>query len=269
MSVKKPQPPVSTPPPAAEPPPPAIDVADLLAGFSGASYPPKGYWTVLDKDIPPNPQLQVFQIPLEELAARKDSVKGIPAVIEHCFLHLENSGLGVEGIFRVAGRPHLITELHVKFNAAEGVDLSEFSTHDVSTILKKFFVELPESPIPMAILEPVPVPTNPEEEAASVKLLREAVRTLPDYAYQLLKRLFLILQNTAALEEQNKMSADNLCRLFGPLVCRADTANATLLTPKHLAMIDNINQLTKVMIVNASEVFKHRHPHRSHHDDDS
>lgn len=78
----------------------------------------------------------------------------IPIVVAKCGVYLKNSGLNVEGIFRVAGSSKRIKELQIVFNTpptfGKKLDWEGFTVHDAASVLRRYLNALPE---PLIILD--------------------------------------------------------------------------------------------------------------------
>lgn len=78
----------------------------------------------------------------------------IPIVVAKCGVYLKNSGLNVEGIFRVAGSSKRIKELQIVFNTpptfGKKLNWDGFTVHDAASVLRRYLNALPE---PLIILD--------------------------------------------------------------------------------------------------------------------
>ena len=105
----------------------------------------------------------------------RDFPEEVPFVITRCTAEIEQRALGVQGIYRVSGSRVRVERLCQAFeNGRALVDLSGNSPHDISSVLKRFLQELPDS------------------------------------NYNTLRHLVAHLFRVAARFEENKMSANNL-----------------------------------------------------------
>ncbi|WPK27048.1 hypothetical protein PUMCH_004419 [Australozyma saopauloensis] len=116
---------------------------------------------------------QYFGVPLSEAveqAAAKISILGsassssdsdsvlhygrIPIVVAKCGVYLKNSGLNVEGIFRVAGSSKRIKDLQIIFNTppsfGKKLNWDGFTVHDAASVLRRYLNALPE---PLIVLD--------------------------------------------------------------------------------------------------------------------
>ncbi|KAJ9590747.1 hypothetical protein L9F63_016263, partial [Diploptera punctata] len=74
-----------------------------------------------------------------------DRDPSIPQLVQACFRHLENFGLHTLGIFRVSSSKKRVRQLREDFDCGKDIMLGEdHCPHDVATLLKEFFRDLPE-----------------------------------------------------------------------------------------------------------------------------
>merc|ERR1712176_1443523 len=87
---------------------------------------------------------QVFGVPIDK---QPKTQNGIPLLIHKCVIFLENK-IDTEGIYRISGVKTRIEKLRLAFNQnIHEVTLSDdhHVTHDVTSMLKQYFRELPVS----------------------------------------------------------------------------------------------------------------------------
>eukprot|EP00752_Nemacystus_decipiens_P016285 g14564.t1 len=174
-----------------------------------------------------------------------------PPVLLECMGFLDAQGLYVPGLFRVPGNTETIRQLKSSFDAGEHVEFDEriHNVHEVATLLKMYFRELPD-PV-------VPTPHYHTMLEASVKPLPEFVETaracvgqFPTINCTCLRLLFAFLHRVSLCSADNKMTTENLGIVFAPNLLRAP--NATEMNVMDLQACIN---LVKRMIECASDIF--------------
>ncbi|XP_045213906.1 rho GTPase-activating protein 24-like isoform X2 [Mercenaria mercenaria] len=173
----------------------------------------------------------IFGTPLEETMEfeRTRSKRKVPLIIEACIEFLTAHGLEIEGLFRLPGRMLLVRDLKDRFDEGETVnlDIEEIDVHSVASLLKQFLRELPECLIPykfyqqfMNIAMKFQGTKCDNNRMEQVNSLRAGMAELPQDNYNALKYLCNFLHKVADKTAVNKMSAQNLARVFGPNIIR-------------------------------------------------
>uniref|UniRef100_A0A3B4Z837 Rho GTPase activating protein 12 n=1 Tax=Stegastes partitus TaxID=144197 RepID=A0A3B4Z837_9TELE len=88
---------------------------------------------------------QVFGCSLTSLCQRENT--SVPNFVKMCIDHVENTGLSIDGLYRVSGNLAVIQKLRFAVNHDEKVDLNDSKWEDIHVTtgaLKMFFRELPE-----------------------------------------------------------------------------------------------------------------------------
>ncbi|KAM9331846.1 rho GTPase-activating protein 12b isoform 5-T5 [Pholidichthys leucotaenia] len=88
---------------------------------------------------------QVFGCSLTSLCQREST--SVPNFVKMCIDHVENTGLSIDGLYRVSGNLAVIQKLRFAVNHDEKVDLNDSKWEDIHVTtgaLKMFFRELPE-----------------------------------------------------------------------------------------------------------------------------
>ncbi|XP_052068710.1 rho GTPase-activating protein 24-like isoform X2 [Mytilus californianus] len=188
--------------------------------------------------------------------------RSIPYLIEQSVEFLTQYGLEVEGIFRLPGRTTLIKELKDRFDCAERIvfDISEHDVHSVASLLKMYFRELPESIIPSSYYQRLMnVAMNfqdakeTEKKTEAVANAANALSSLPDDNYLIVKYLCKFLCEVGEKSHINKMTTLNLATVFGPNIIRnvieADSPELMMATA------DLTQQLCFMLINNCEDIF--------------
>ncbi|XP_037331427.2 GEM-interacting protein [Pungitius pungitius] len=197
---------------------------------------------------------------------------GVPFVVLLCTSEIESRALSVQGVYRVSGSKPRIQKLCQAFEMQkEQVDLSDVSPHDIASILKHFFKELPEPLLTFDLYndfitvgktiqhlnESEPTPDT-NETMSMMDSLRKLLQKLPPHCYSTLHHIMSHLQKVSENYE-NKMSQSNLGIVFGPTLLRplvsADMSMLALLETSYQAA------LVEFLITHHEELFGlHRKP---------
>ncbi|XP_078140944.1 GEM-interacting protein isoform X1 [Centroberyx gerrardi] len=198
----------------------------------------------------------------------QDRPDEVPFVVQRCTAEIESRALSVQGVYRVSGSKPRIQKLCQAFETQkEQVDLSDISPHDVTSVLKYFFKELPEPLltfdlyndfIAMGKVIQRQSEREPTEETTVmmkdvIHNLRELLEKLPPYSYSTLQHMMQHLHTVSENYEENKMSPGNLGIVFGPtllrpLVC-VDMSMVALLETSYQAL------LVEFLITHHEQVF--------------
>ncbi|XP_032394433.1 GEM-interacting protein isoform X2 [Etheostoma spectabile] len=172
----------------------------------------------------------VFGVELSLLC--RDRPEEVPFVVQLCTSEIESRALSVQGVYRVSGSKPRIQKLCQAFEMQkEQVELSDLSPHDITSILKHFFKELPEPLLTFDLYSHFITvgktlqhlserePTPDTNETDIIDNLQTLLQKLPPYCYSTLQHLISHLQKVSENYE-NKMSASNLGIVFGPTLLR-------------------------------------------------
>ncbi|XP_026181964.1 GEM-interacting protein [Mastacembelus armatus] len=206
----------------------------------------------------------VFGVDLSLLV--HDRPDEVPFVVLHCTSEIESRALSVQGVYRVSGSKPRIQKLCQAFEIQkEQVDLSDLSPHDITSILKHFFKELPEPLLTFDLYndfiavgktiqhlnERDPIPDT-NETMDIIHKLQKLLQKLPSYCYSTLRHTMSHLQKVSENCE-NKMSPSNLGIVFGPTLLRplvsTDMSMIALLETSYQAV------LVEFLITNYDKVF--------------
>ncbi|XP_055008384.1 GEM-interacting protein isoform X2 [Boleophthalmus pectinirostris] len=182
----------------------------------------------------------VFGIDLSLLP--RDKPDEVPFVVLRCISEIESRALSVQGVYRVSGSKPRIQKLCQAFEEQkELVDLSDLSPHDITSILKHFFKELPRPLLTFELyndfidmgktiqhLSERQQPPDTNEIMDVITSLQSILNKLPAYCYNTLQHLVFHLQKVSENTE-NKMCASNLGIVFGPTLLRPTEASDTML----------------------------------------
>lgn len=192
-------------------------------------------------------------------AVMVDQGKGyIPFIVEKGFLFLKKS-LKEEGLFRIAGSKTTVDKMVAAFDAGEDVELSRYTqnAHDVASLLKRFFRELPDPLVSHHLYEAVLQAQKLGNKAEQLDKLHRICDQLPEYNHALLECLLVFLNEVAARAAENKMSVKNLATVFGPVLMRrkGECSDGT----QELRDAIAVNEMAEVLIRNVEGLFGIHH----------
>lgn len=211
----------------------------------------------------------VFGVDLSLLTG--DRPGDVPFVVLLCTSEIESRALSIQGVYRVSGSKPRIQKLCQAFEMQkEQVDLSDHSPHDITSILKHFFKELPEPLLTFDLYnhfitmgktiqhlnerEPTPDTNDTMDITLS---LQKLLQKLPPYCFSTLRHMMSHLQIVS--ENDNKMCPSNLGIVFGPTLLRplvsTDMSMIALLETSYQAV------LVEFLITHHDKIFGlHRRP---------
>ncbi|XP_041861114.1 GEM-interacting protein [Melanotaenia boesemani] len=173
----------------------------------------------------------VFGVELSELS--RDRPDGVPFVVMRCTSEIESRALSVQGVYRISGAKPRIQKLCQAFEMQkEQVDLSDPSPHDITSVLKHFFKELPEPLLTFDLyndfiavgktiqhMSDRETSPDPNEISHIIHSLQKLLQRLPLYCFNTLLHIISHLHKVSENYE-NKMSPSNLGIVFGPTLLR-------------------------------------------------
>ncbi|XP_067277837.1 GEM-interacting protein [Pseudorasbora parva] len=198
----------------------------------------------------------------------RESQDSVPFVVLRCTEEIESRALGVQGVYRISGSKPRILKLCQAFEIQKDqVDLSDLSPHDITSVLKHFFKELPEPLLTFDLYndfinvgKEIQRLSEKDHAAETVGIvesivvkLRELTGRLPQCNYNTVQHMIAHLNRVAEQYEDNKMSPGNLGIVFGPTLLRplvsGDVSMIALLETSYQAL------LVEFMISHYDQVF--------------
>ncbi|XP_028310699.1 GEM-interacting protein isoform X2 [Gouania willdenowi] len=194
----------------------------------------------------------VFGVDLSRLS--RVGTDEVPFVVLLCTSEIESRALSVQGVYRVSGSKPRIQKLCQAFEMQkEQVDLSDLSPHDITSVLKHFFKELPEPLLTFELyndfirvgqninrLSEQEMQLDTTEILGVIQNLQNILEKLPSYCYTTLQHIMCHLQKVSENSE-SKMSPFNLGIVFGPTLLRplvsTDMSMAALLETSYQAAV--------------------------------
>ncbi|KAM4748596.1 GEM-interacting protein-like [Rhinophrynus dorsalis] len=154
----------------------------------------------------------------------------VPFIIVKCTSEIEQRALGQQGLYRISGAKARVEKLLQAFeNGRDLVDLSGHSPHDITSCLKHFLKQLPDSVVSHHLYEEFMafardfLDDKKETEIAHqdpIQNMKDILCRLPDSNYNTLRHLTAHLYRVSNRYEENKMNPNNLGIIFGPTLIR-------------------------------------------------
>uniref|UniRef100_A0A3B4WSN8 Rho GTPase activating protein 12b n=1 Tax=Seriola lalandi dorsalis TaxID=1841481 RepID=A0A3B4WSN8_SERLL len=167
---------------------------------------------------------QVFGCSLSSLCHRENST--VPGFVKMCIDHVENSGLCVDGLYRVSGNLAVIQKLRFAVNHDEKVNLADGKWEDIHVTtgaLKMYFRELPEPLFTYALFHDFVSAIKIPDYKQRVHSIKELVRQLPNTNHDTMQVLFKHLRKVIDYGEENRMTTQSVAIVFGPTLLRPET----------------------------------------------
>ncbi|KAM4556104.1 rho GTPase-activating protein 12-like isoform 4-T4 [Fundulus diaphanus] len=167
---------------------------------------------------------QVFGSSLASLCQQENST--VPTFVRMCIDHVENSGLYIDGLYRVSGNLAVIQKLRFAINHDEKVNLGDGKWEDIHVTtgaLKMFFRELPEPLFTYALFNDFVSAIKIQDYKQRVQAVKELVRQLPRSNHDTMQALFKHLRKVIDHGEENRMTTQSVAIVFGPTLLRPET----------------------------------------------
>ncbi|XP_051989043.1 GEM-interacting protein-like [Xyrauchen texanus] len=186
----------------------------------------------------------------------RDSPDAVPFVVLRCTEEIESRAIGVQGVYRISGSKPRILKLCQAFEIQKDqVDLGDLSPHDITSVLKHFFKELPDPLLTFDLYndfinvgKEIQRLSEKDHAAETVGIvertvvkLKELIGRLPLCNYNTVQHMMAHLNRVAEHFEDNKMSPGNLGIVFGPTLMRplvsGDVSMIALLETSYQALL--------------------------------
>ena len=135
----------------------------------------------------------------------------------------------------------------VRFDATTNV-------HDVTGLLKRFLREMPEGVLTERLYPYFLASAKCEAPTSRLHFLRAVIRALPPANAMLTEFLLRMLLKVIARSDENKMHANNVATIFGPLLLRAAAEH------RQIAHTGLVNLVTKMLVENVVALYESRGP---------
>ncbi|XP_030052972.1 GEM-interacting protein isoform X2 [Microcaecilia unicolor] len=212
-------------------------------------------------------RVPVFGVHFSQVS--RDFPEQVPFLVAKCTAEIESRALGVQGIYRISGAKARVEKLCQAFeNGRDLVELSETSPHDITTVLKLFLKQLPESVVSTQLYHELimfakdlqrlgeDTPDDPERKEGgsdSVQGMQNILCKLPASNYNTIRHIIAHLYRVAGRYKENKMNPNNLGIIFGPTLVRPSSGNDVSLT----CLIDSAYQaqIVEFLIMHYERIF--------------
>ncbi|KAJ8039707.1 Rho GTPase-activating protein 45 [Holothuria leucospilota] len=198
-------------------------------------------------------KMNVFGVPLE--THLRATGRSCPFIVTKCISEIESRAMDIKGIYRVAGLKGKVEKLCQTFeNGAELVDLSETQAHLITSVLKLYFRQLPESLLQFQLFQEFVAAAKEFPASRDVEYEREAViarfqqvtNKLPDANRKTASILMHHLKRVSEHESTNQMTSSNISIVFAPTLLRPSDDLASL---SALMDINHQTRATELMVM--------------------
>uniref|UniRef100_M3ZTD9 Rho GTPase activating protein 12 n=1 Tax=Xiphophorus maculatus TaxID=8083 RepID=M3ZTD9_XIPMA len=194
---------------------------------------------------------QVFGCSLSSLCQRENT--SVPNFVEMCIDHVENTGLSVDGLYRVSGNLAVIQKLRFAVNHDEKVDLNDSKWEDIHVTtgaLKMFFRELPEPLFTYGSFNDFVNAIKCSDYKQRVNSVKDLIKKLPKPNHDTMQALFRHLRRVIEHGETNRMTTQSVAIVFGPTLLRPETETGNIAV--HMVYQ---NQIVELILLEYEGVF--------------
>lgn len=172
------------------------------------------------------------------LSTTAENEPSVPNIVSSCLRHIENFGLHTLGIFRVSSSKKRVRQLREDFDSGKEIALGEdCCPHDVATLLKEYFRDLPEPLLCRDLYQAFVHTQKIRNRRLQYEALQHLIQLLPvpnrDTLWSLLNFLSLVAANSEDHKSKlgefvpgNKMDSNNLATLFAPNILHSMTSTS-------------------------------------------
>eukprot|EP01126_Amoeba_proteus_P049684 TRINITY_DN5824_c0_g1_i4.p1 TRINITY_DN5824_c0_g1~~TRINITY_DN5824_c0_g1_i4.p1 ORF type:complete len:965 (-),score=185.67 TRINITY_DN5824_c0_g1_i4:213-3107(-) len=157
-----------------------------------------------------------FGRPLRE-SLEKASSDGTMHVFDNTLATLQGM-MSTEGLFRLPGGANNIQALQNEFDMGVNVNLLHEPVHDIGSLCKAYFSQLPDTLLPEEHYEAFKAVATQEDHKTKMKLTVELIDKLPLANKRVFIDLVTFLHNVSLLSETNKMTPTNLAVCWTPTI---------------------------------------------------
>ncbi|XP_053268720.1 rho GTPase-activating protein 12b isoform X2 [Pleuronectes platessa] len=194
---------------------------------------------------------QVFGCSLTSLCQRENT--SVPNFVRMCIDHVENTGLDVDGLYRVSGNLAVIQKLRFAVNHDETVDLDDSKWEDIHVTtgaLKMFFRELPEPLFTYGSFEDFVEAIKCSDYKQRVNSIKDLIKNLPKPNHDTMQNLFEHLRRVIDHGEANRMTTPSVAIVFGPTLLRPETETGNIAV--HMVYQ---NQIVELILLEYESIF--------------
>ncbi|XP_054479042.1 rho GTPase-activating protein 12b isoform X5 [Anoplopoma fimbria] len=195
---------------------------------------------------------QVFGCSLSSLCQRETT--SIPNFVTMCIDHVENTGLSVDGLYRVSGNLAVIQKLRFAVNHDEkDLDLNDSKWEDIHVTtgaLKMFFRELPEPLFTYGSFEDFVEAIKCSDYHQRLNSIKDLIKKLPKPNHDTMQVLFKHLRRVIDHGEANRMTTQSVAIVFGPTLLRPETETGNIAV--HMVYQ---NQIVELILLEYESIF--------------
>ncbi|XP_020294127.1 rho GTPase-activating protein gacII isoform X2 [Pseudomyrmex gracilis] len=152
----------------------------------------------------------------------------VPNIVRQCIWHLENTGFQTLGVFRVSSSKKRVRELRENFDSGRETKIgSDQCPHDVATLLKEYFRDLPDPLLCRELYQAFVHTQKIRNRRLQQEALQHLIQLLPVPNRDTLWTLLTFLNDVAKYSQDyktkdgewlpgNKMDKTNLATVFAP-----------------------------------------------------
>uniref|UniRef100_A0A7N6B743 Rho GTPase activating protein 12 n=1 Tax=Anabas testudineus TaxID=64144 RepID=A0A7N6B743_ANATE len=194
---------------------------------------------------------QVFGCSLASLCQRENT--SVPNFVKMCIDHVENTGLNIDGLYRVSGNLAVIQKLRFAVNHDEKVDLNDSKWEDIHVTtgaLKMFFRELSEPLFTYGSFNDFVNAIKYSDQKQRVNSLKDLIKKLPKPNHDTMQILFKHLCRVIDHGEANRMTTQSVAIVFGPTLLRPETETGNIAV--HMVYQ---NQIVELILLEYESIF--------------
>ncbi|KAM8731422.1 rho GTPase-activating protein 12b isoform 3-T3 [Acanthopagrus schlegelii] len=194
---------------------------------------------------------QVFGCSLTSLCQRENT--SVPNFVKMCIDHVENTGLDVDGLYRVSGNLAVIQKLRFAVNHDEKVDLDDSKWEDIHVTtgaLKMFFRELPEPLFTYGSFNDFVNAIKCSDYKQRLNSIKDLIKKLPKPNHDTMQVLFKHLRRVIEHGEANRMTTQSVAIVFGPTLLRPETETGNIAV--HMVYQ---NQIVELILLEYESIF--------------
>ncbi|XP_054621147.1 rho GTPase-activating protein 12b isoform X4 [Dunckerocampus dactyliophorus] len=172
---------------------------------------------------------QVFGCSLSSLCQRENT--SVPTFVRTCIEHVENTGLSIDGLYRVSGNLAVIQKLRFAVNHDEKVQLDDSKWEDIHVTtgaLKMFFRELPEPLFTYGSFNDFVHAIKCCDYKQRLNSIKDLIKKLPKANQDTMQVLFKHLRRVIDHGEANRMTTQSVAIVFGPTLLRPETETGNI-----------------------------------------
>ncbi|XP_061661602.1 rho GTPase-activating protein 12b isoform X3 [Syngnathoides biaculeatus] len=194
---------------------------------------------------------QVFGCSLSNLCQRENT--SVPKFVKMCIDHVENTGLSIDGLYRVSGNLAVIQKLRFAVNHDEKVELDDSKWEDIHVTtgaLKMFFRELPEPLFTYGSFNDFVNAIKCSDYKQRVNSIKDLIKKLPKPNHDTMQVLFKHLRRVIDHGEANRMTTQSVAIVFGPTLLRPETETGNIAV--HMVYQ---NQIVELILLEYESIF--------------